>query len=587
MNVHARKEQEPEVEERTPEQEAAIKAVAAWVQQFSRTLKNCKLYDAKNATAARFKQDLGIALQRLLDVHGTITLKFTSEDVTFEEASLYPARSRDDNFGLVFYRDGVRGLTFAPGVRSHEVDALLDALIQVTGQSQSEDDLVTLLWQAQLAHIDVDYVPGQADVGGSGASSEGATVPWPTGASAAEPEEPSADAAAAEPEPGSEQEAQPGGDERSDDWQVGEKTAEIEASFEELESMSASETERFQKEYRDEHETSPVTASLGLARAFLNADISPDDRIELARFMPRVLRLAFLQGSWREAGEALEVLGRCGSNEWSVETFAQELLQPISISSMKERLEAQEPAAVADFIAFSHSLGDPTIDILNHLLAEIQSPRHQKIFIEALVEACRTNPERLAPWLAEPRWFVVRNTVQILGTIGGSTIASLFDPLTHHPEPRVRLEVINALRGLDHRVARPLLMRLLETADTRMFCAILHQLAQVRDTSVARMLLGHLIHAEFERRPSEEKRAIYSALASSGGDEVVPELEAELNEGNWFSRTQEAHRQAVARCIARIGTPLARQVLERGAQSRRAPVRKACEDVLPRFGSHE
>jgi hypothetical protein len=109
---------------------------------------------------------------------------------------------------------------------------------------------------------------------------------------------------------------------------------------------------------------------------------------------------------------------------------------------------------------------------------------------------------------------------------------------------------------------------------------VLHQLSAARDPAVARLLHGYLVNPAFEARPLEEKRAIYSALSATGGDEVVPDLEAELHKGNWFSRYQEAHRQAVARCLARIGTPLARLTLERGAQSRRGPVRKSCEDAL-------
>ena len=50
--------------------------------------------------------------------------------------------------------------------------------------------------------------------------------------------------------------------------------------------------------------------------------------------------------------------------------------------------------------------------------------------------------------------------------------------------------------------------------------------------------------------------------------------------GNWFARGQEAHRQAVALVLARIGTPAARNVLQRGALSKRPPVRKACEDAI-------
>ena len=84
----------------------------------------------------------------------------------------------------------------------------------------------------------------------------------------------------------------------------------------------------------------------------------------------------------------------------------------------------------------------------------------------------------------------------------------------------------------------------------------------------------------FLQRPVDERRAIYAAIASTGGDEVVPELELALNGGNWFDRDQEVHRHAVARCLARIATPRALAALEAGAQSKRAPVRQACVSAL-------
>src|SRR5262249_42581804 len=88
--------------------EATIKATMAWVNQLGRTLKTCRLYDANNPTVVRFREELAVALGRLLDLHGALTLRFTSDDVLLDEASLYPARSRDDNLALPFYRDGIR-----------------------------------------------------------------------------------------------------------------------------------------------------------------------------------------------------------------------------------------------------------------------------------------------------------------------------------------------------------------------------------------------------------------------------------------------------------------------------------------------
>ncbi|TMQ51248.1 MAG: hypothetical protein E6K73_06245, partial [Candidatus Eisenbacteria bacterium] len=121
MNAGARHEQITDLREPTPEQDAAIKAAGGWVAQFARTLKTCRLYDSGNPTAQRFRQELAGSLARILDEHGAMALRFTADDVQCEGVSLYPARSRDDNLALPFYRDGVRGLTFSPGIEPREV----------------------------------------------------------------------------------------------------------------------------------------------------------------------------------------------------------------------------------------------------------------------------------------------------------------------------------------------------------------------------------------------------------------------------------------------------------------------------------
>ena len=575
---------------RTALQDATVKAIYAWVNQFGRTLKTCRLYDANNPTVLRFRDEMSTALAKLLDTHGAFTIRFAGDDVLYEDVSLYPAKSREDNLALPFYRDGIRAITFSPNIIPREVDALVEAVLQVTGQNYGQDDLVTLIWEAHFKHIEIDYVPSEGDFGSGGNESAdvGETlVPWPA-AGVAEPEA-TAGTAIGEAEPANQTDAASDtpGSGRSDDWTTGDLTAELEAGFAELEALAPSEVPRFRKEFEIEHQVSQVTTALAIMRACLTTGVNAEDRDEIARFVPRLLRLSIGRGAWLESREAMALLEQVGSDDWSPDSLAQELLQPISISSAVEHIDQQEPAAIADFIAFSKMIGDPGIDFLNLVLAESQQRRNRRIIAEAIADICRDNPERLAPFLADRRWFVVRNVVHILGWIGGDQIASLLQVAMRHPEPRVRQEVIAALGQVDPKLARPLLLKALERADTRMFCAILHQLSAERHDATARLMLGYMVDEAFEQRPLEEKRAIYSALSALGNDEVIPELEAELLKGNWFSRTQETHRQSVARCIARIGTPHARMVLERGALSRRGPVRQACEMALMGFQHRE
>ena len=78
-------------------------------------------------------------------------------------------------------------------------------------------------------------------------------------------------------------------------------------------------------------------------------------------------------------------------------------------------------------------------------------------------------------------------------------------------------------------------------------------------------------------RPEEEIRPVLSALGGCSLDDALPALEAQLFESTGFLGGSTAHQQAVARCIARIGTPAAQLLLDCGARSRHASVREACK----------
>ncbi|MBI1796199.1 MAG: HEAT repeat domain-containing protein [Candidatus Eisenbacteria bacterium] len=564
--------------ESDPEREVLVRAAGAWIGQFARTLKTCRLYDAANPAAVRFREELTAALGRLLDAHGAVTYKFSADDVLCEEASLYPAKSRDDNIALPFHRDGVRGLTLSPGTEAREVDAIVDAVLLVTGQGQIEDDLVTLLWEANLRHVDIDYVPGEGDVGAGPGEETGDLVPWPT---ATVTDEPSSEAAAAASEADADAAVTNPAGSRSDDWTTGDVTVEVDAGFEELDALAPTETERFRDEFAAEHEVPLMTTALAIAHAYMNAPVSDEDRVELAQFLPRMLRLAIGDGLWLEAREALALLRACGSEEWSVETFSQELLQPISITSTAERLDRAEPNQIAECIALARELGEPGIDWLGLLLGASQQRRTRRQLAEAVTALVRDNPERIAPWLADERWEVVRNAAQILGWIGGDAIAGMLQAASRHPEPRVRREVAAALGQVSPDVAKPILMTMLDDPDPRLFGSILHQLAGRRDADVARLVAGYLRDPWFEQRPAEAQRAIYNALATAGTDDVLTDLEAELvKSGGWPSRGQDEHRAMIARCIARLGTVRALAVLERGAEAKRPALRQACADAL-------
>jgi hypothetical protein len=569
-----------------PSMDPAVKAAALWLHMFSRTLKTCRLYDAGNPTVARFREELVLALNHLLAEHGAVTYRFSSGDVTCEGQSLYSARSREDNLAFAFYRDGVRGITLQPGAGERDCNAIIDAVLNVTGQNLDGDDLVTLLWEANLRHVEVDYIPAEGEAGSGDGTSLGATeegvgplLPWPTSVENAKDQDAGPEGGAGDEDVRVDGDVSPGA-ERSEDWALGELTSEVEATFAELDFMAAQEGARFVNEYEAERRVPPATAALAVAHACLHTEITEDDRRELARFLPRVLRAAIAAGAWADAREALRLVRETSTGEWSDETFTQEVLQPVSITRTVEKLDLQGPASVSEFLSLAHELGEAAIDWLTLTLSESQTRMTRQLVAEAIAVRVQEDPLRLAAWLNDPRWYVVRNVVHILGWVGGPAVVPLLLNAVRYPDPRVTAEVVTALQGIELRLARPVLIKALEGADTKLFCQILQQLSAARDPAVARYVTAFLTQERFLLRPVEERRAVYAVIASTGGDEVVQELEQSMNGGNWFDREQEVHRHAVARCLARIGTPGSLAALEAGAQSRRAPVRQACIAAL-------
>src|SRR5262249_22085102 len=267
--------------------------------------------------------------------------------------------------------------------------------------------------------------------------SGGELVPWPT-PSAETPEPATAESATVESV-----ETAPRED-RSDDWTAGDLTVEIEAGFEELEALSASESQRFLSEFVAEHDVPTLTPAVAVARPYAAAGAPAPDRAELAASLPRLLRQAVSQGSWLEARATLAMFAACPPGAWAPERFAQELLQPISVTQIVERVDADE-ASLPELIAFIRELGEPAVDLLNLVLAESQSRRNRRLRAEAIADVCRDNPERLAPWISDPRWYVVRNAVHILGWIGGPSIVGMLQAAARHSDPRVRQEVVAAL----------------------------------------------------------------------------------------------------------------------------------------------
>src|SRR5262245_55311058 len=147
----------------------AGQAAHLWFRQLARALKTCRLYHPSNPVVGQVRSQLFEPLVQCIETYGTWRFRIAPCEIFLLDEAVVrpPQRTDDEDTGLgkeailpfLFYRDGIRGLAFLHGLPARDLDALFDALIAASTGVNTHDDLVTLMWQANTTHVEIEAVP--------------------------------------------------------------------------------------------------------------------------------------------------------------------------------------------------------------------------------------------------------------------------------------------------------------------------------------------------------------------------------------------------------------------------------------------
>jgi HEAT repeat protein len=308
-------------------------------------------------------------------------------------------------------------------------------------------------------------------------------------------------------------------------------------------------------------------------------DPDPRTRVALANAVITWLVAALQRCAWDESRQALTLLRTFDpGGTLTDETLAQSMAE-LDTDTIAEQLDESTNEEQARFYALAVTIGRPAIEMACAVMAKAAKSRTRAAACTMLAYLCAAEPALLTPWLADSRWYVVRNTVFVLGQIGGADVLPMLQVAAYHTESRVRRAVVQALGNCPGPDRVPLLLAQLGTRDGQLLAATLNMLGRFRSPIAARAILRQIEAPDFEERPADVQRALITALGEMGDDEIVPRLEELLHRGGWFARPT-AQRTGVARTLQRIGSPAALAALEAGLRSHSEVVRIACLDAI-------
>ena len=574
------------VKARSADLSPAAQAAEAWVRQLARMLKVSRLYKRDNPIVVNATEQTIKGLRSFLDRHGLVSLRFTATEVWLGEECLVKADRAIDQEGeqlgslvflrqlpIMFYSDGVRRVTIQPAVSRGEMEVFLEALLLWCGGSKSNDDLVTLLWQANLNLIAVDAVPLEqiirlsTDEAGPKRVASGTRAEYNYVG-----DELHADIGQAAGFQGLHRDT-------FDDWEAPESTSSVAEVYPRLLPAMESAVERFHSMWEDERQTDWRAMAPDVLRLLLELDPGDETRAAVAHAVATWVGDSLEHFSWEEARHALDLLLEFDPGLAHSETELGEATTQLDIRGLVERLDEAEPDEAGRFAAVTAALGPGAVGLGCAVLGRTTNPRTRAAAATALSYICADEPVLLAPFVADPRPSLVQGVAFVLGQIGGPEVAGPLSLAAQHPDTRVRREVVQALGAvpLDDRL--PVLLGQLDTDDSQLLGKVLGMLTREKDPRISRALVEIVTSPTFATRSEIACGSIYAALGEVGGDEAVPALGAQLMKGGWFAR-RSFERSAAARALERIGTPKALDVLESGLRSHNRAVRSACLDAM-------
>jgi hypothetical protein len=229
-------------------------------------------------------------------------------------------------------------------------------------------------------------------------------------------------------------------------------------------------------------------------------------------------------------------------------------------------------------------LGSPAAPTLCDLLGETGDRRLRRALCEALAISCKNNVDLLIHRLWDPRWFVVRNLLYVLGRIGHHGVERALGEALYHQDVRVRREAVRALGGIDSPVSRAYLNSALRDPDRSVRILVAQRVVKRVDERSAQILWSVIESPEFVGRDAEERTTFFVALGRAGSDVLVPRLEKILTRGGlavrarradarrrrWRSRGRHAGSGAVLNCEVRSMREEVRRAVEQALEVRRA-----------------
>ena len=540
----------------------------------SKALRAYQLYDPNNPVYRRFVSNLSEALGRVWETQDSIQVLIEEDRFTWMGEEVYRNESRSDSLAFMFYRDGIRDVTFKAGFEESEIEALLEALHRTRNVGGEAEDLVTMLWDMDMSHFSYSAI----EVGGEGQGMDLSTLGELSDFDAS---------ALLEEELGEEAEGAESDD--SDDSDGTERDAPETVRAEDfnptLYALDPGEQEFLRAELEKEMRLDLRGQVLNALFDRLEEPGRPERQAEIMDVLRSLLPNFLSRGALSEAARVIQEVG---------EIQARPGVLPPEVDSMIEGLkdDLSAPDAVEELIrALEDGSISPDAEELSSLLQylrpraltallkgaeETRDPSTAGVLLRAIQAMAEGDPEVVIRLLSAEDPSVVSGAIRLVGEMKIVEAGSALVGLLEHGPRQVRKLVVETAAVVPSSVLAGALGRLLRDEDRELRVTAAKVLGDMEYAPAAEDFRAVIDDRRFRDADVSEKVVIFEAFGLVAGSKGISFLDRMLNGRGILGRREPPEMRAGAALgLGKIGGAEASAALGRASRDDDPVVRSA------------
>jgi hypothetical protein len=501
-----------------------IKEAKDILQALIKGKKAFRMYPSNNPIYTKTLEESYAKFRNFFDYKDEFILQIKHNSISYDSEQIYYNSEKEDNLALLFFKDGLRELTFKKEFLLEELEEFLKIIAMDFDRETVDDDIVTLLWEKDFQNI--HYIVDETFL---------------------------VDVDAEDYETKAESEVKEkitGFDGLMRAYADGFKEEDVKGIS--IVPLTDKDLQMLVKELeKDSSDKTEKLVTILFEIVYQSEGIS--DLEDTSMFLKETIKFSMKHGEiytvlniLRRAKEMLEdPLLKEDVKEYIRMLFSYLGTEEI-ISLLAEFLDSGIEIDEKVFEEFGEFLDKNAITPLVKFLGELKTIHARKKIIEALIFLGRKDIQTLARGLDDHRWYVVRNIIYILRKIGDKRAVEYLLRTVRHGDTRVRKEVIRALGELGGREVVQTLREYLDDQDAQVRIASAKAFGNIGSEAAKKIILEKISDKVFKNTDFDEKKEFYEVLSKWKDAEVFDFLIKSLKKKSFFGRAKNYENMACA-----------------------------------------